>query len=223
MNARYEGLEFERPGHATIRIETDDGVVVYVDPCNEVISGTPGDADVVFATHEHGDHYDPSGITAVSDDATIVAVFEGVDTTDLDTEVVHLSLGDEYRIGGISVQTVPAFNRPDGEHVRSSGEPYHPEGSAIGLVIVLDDARVYYCSDTDALEELTAIDADVVVPPIGGRPTMDRHEAAEFVKRIRPGLVIPVHYNSEVIDGLETDAEAFKADVEEADIRVALI
>ncbi|MFB6309607.1 MAG: MBL fold metallo-hydrolase [Salinirussus sp.] len=222
MSVRYERLTFDRPGHATVRIESPDATVIYIDPWSEVLDGTPGDADIVFSTHDDFDHFDPAGIAAVSNEDTIVVIYEAIDAGPLDRDVIRLGTDAQREVAGLTVQSVPAYNHPDGNHVRSNGEPYHPETTVIGLVLTIDGSRVYYCSDTDALEELAGIDADVVIPPIGGRPTMDRHEAAELVSSIGPDLVLPVHYNSDVIDGIDADAAAFKEAVEAMGIRVEL-
>ncbi|MDX1747464.1 MAG: MBL fold metallo-hydrolase, partial [Halobacteriales archaeon] len=83
-------------GHASVRIETGDGTVIYIDPWSDVLDGAPGDADVVFVTHDDFDHYDPDGIEAVAGDGAVVVAYEGVDTSELDREVVGLvlSVGD---------------------------------------------------------------------------------------------------------------------------------
>ncbi len=49
---------------------------------------------------------------------------------------------------------------------------------------------------------------------IGGHYTMDRHDAVEAARLIGAGEVIPIHYNT--FPPIETDAQAFKADVEAA-------
>ena len=59
MSVDYNGLSFERLGHASVRIETDTGTVLYIDPWTEVLDDEPGDGDVVFVTHDDFDHYDP--------------------------------------------------------------------------------------------------------------------------------------------------------------------
>lgn len=222
MIASYEGLEFTRPGHATVRIETDDGRVVYIDPWSKAIDDTPHDADLVFVTHEHFDHYDPDAIAAVSVDETTVVTFDEINTSELSQEVVSLESDQELEIGDVLVRSVPAYNNPEGQHVKPNGEPYHPEGTVIGLLVRIDGYTVYYASDTDALPELSAIEADVVIPPIGGRPTMDRHEAARLVEDINPSLVLPVHYNSELIKDIDADVDAFKEEVEEMGIQVTV-
>ena len=222
MKVEYEQLTFERPGHATVRIETADGLVVYIDPWSEVLDEDPVDADVVFSTHDDRDHYDPAAIDAVSNESTTVVVYDPIDTTDLNGRIVRLQADDERSIDGIGVRSVPAYNRPDGPHVRDSGEPYHLEGTVIGLVLTVGETTVYFCSDTDDLGVLEDIEADVVIPPIGGSYTMDRNEAAALVREIGPALVLPVHYDTAAVPGTEADADAFAADLEGDGIRVEL-
>ena len=57
---------------------------------------------------------------------------------------------------------------------------------------------------------------DVAILPIGGHYTMDRHDAAYAAGLIGAGTVIPCHYDT--FPPIETDAEAFKADVEDAEL-----
>ncbi|WP_339103836.1 MBL fold metallo-hydrolase [Haloterrigena salinisoli] len=220
MSSTYEGITFERLGHASKRIETPDGTIVYVDPWGEQLEGEPGDGDIVFVTHDDFDHYDPAAIEAVADDDATVAVFEAVDTSDLDRDVVDLPYSGETTVDGIDVRTVPAYNDPAGEHVDEDGEPFHAEGEVIGLLLDLEGTTVYVTSDTDFLERHESITADVFVPPIGGHFTMDRREAADFARSVEADLVLPEHYDT--FDPIETDADAFAADLEADGIRVDL-
>jgi L-ascorbate metabolism protein UlaG (beta-lactamase superfamily) len=222
MEAKYNGVRFERQGHATVRIESADGTVIYIDPWNEVIDDAPSDADIVLVTHDDSDHYDPEGIRAVSSDSTVVAAYDKIDTSDISMDLAPLPYNGETEVKGIKIKTVPAHNRSDGKHVRDTGEPYHAEGEVVGLVLLIDGHSIYFPSDTDFLDVHRQIDADVVLPPIGGSYTMDRHEAAEMVESIDPDLVLPVHYNTEAVPGVDTDADAFKEAVETRGIRVVL-
>lgn len=61
---------------------------------------------------------------------------------------------------------------------------------------------------------------DVFIPPIGGNFTMDRQEAARFTGSIGPELVLPVHYDT--FEEIETDADAFKQEVENDERSVQL-
>ena len=220
MSVQHRGLSFERPGHASVRIETEDGLVVYVDPWSEVLDGEPGDGDVVFVTHDDFDHYDPEAIEAVADDEAEVVVYEEVETSDLDRDVTPLAYEGSLAVAGIAVDAVPAHNRADGEHVDDDGHPFHAEGEVVGLVLAFDDATVYFSSDTDFLSAHNHVQATVFLPPIGGHYTMDRHEAAEFAESVDPDLVLPVHYDT--FEAIETDADAFAEDVENRGITVEL-
>ena len=220
MAVSFRGLEFERLGHASVRIETADGTVVYVDPWTNVYEETPHDGDVVLVTHDDFDHYDPEAIEAVAAPDATIAVYEAVDTSDLDREVVPLPYEDDVEVAGIPVSTVCAHNKAEGDHVDEDGEPFHDLKEVIGLVVELDGVSIYFPSDTDFLSALESVTADVFIPPIGGHYTMDRHEATGFARSVDPDLVLPVHYDT--FDAIETDAEAFATELEADGIRVEL-
>lgn len=220
MSAHYEGLTFERPGHATVRIETDDGQVIYVDPWSDVLEAEPHDADVVLVTHDDFDHYDPEGIVAVAKPDTTIVAYSAIELSDLDREVVGIGEEEAKTIAGIDVHSIRAYNEADGDHVDDDGDPFHARGEVIGLLLTFDDVTVFYASDTDVLDVHRTLFVDVFVPPIGGHFTMDRHEAADLAETLEPDLVLPVHYDT--FEAIETDAEAFAADLEEKGIEVEL-
>ncbi|MFA9415555.1 MBL fold metallo-hydrolase [Natrinema sp. HArc-T2] len=220
MQVDYEGLTFERLGHASVRLETTDGTTIYIDPWSEVLEDEPGDGDVIFVTHDDFDHYDPTAIAAVSGPDATVAAYEAIDTDELAVDVVDLPYEGETTVAGIDVQTIPAYNDPDGTHVDDDGEPFHADGEVIGLRLALEGTTVCFPSDTDFLSHHESIAADVFVPPIGGHFTMNRAEAADFARSVDAGLVLPVHYDT--FEPIETDAEAFAADLEADGIRVEL-
>lgn len=95
-----------------------------------------------------------------------------------------------------------------------------PKAKVIGLLFTIDGTTIYYPSDTDFLPHYAAIETDVFIPPIGGHFTMDRHEAAEFVRSIEPTLVLPVHYNT--FEAVETDAEVFAEELRSAGSTIEL-
>jgi len=178
------------------------------------------DADVVFSTHDDRDHYDADAIRAVAAADSDIVVYEAIDTSDLGLEVKPINVGETMTVGDVETRAVPAYNRPDGDHVDENGDPFHAKGEVIGVVLTIEGATVYYPSDTDFLDEHVDIWADVFVPPIGGNYTMDRHEAADFAESVDPDLVLPVHYDT--FEAIETDAEAFARDLEKREIMVEL-
>jgi len=246
MTRTHDGLTVDWLGYATLRLESANGTVVYLDPGRYgVLTGewepdTPGvahppardyrprDGDVVCISHAH--HYDPDGIDRVaSADATVVA-FDGMDIrgssrdlprlADLDHEVRTVGAEDELVVADVPIWTLPAYNDPDGPHTRADGSPYHPEGRGCGFLLSMDGIRVCWPGDTDVLDGHAELDVDVFCPPIGGTFTMDRHEAAELAGDLRPELVVPIHYNT--FDALETDSREFAADVAQSGVPVVL-
>ena len=65
-------------------------------------------------------------------------------------------------------------------------------------------------SDLKLIAERTPV--DVALIPIGGHYTMDRHDAVVAAEFVGAETVIPIHYDT--FPPIETDAEAFKSDVE---------
>lgn len=251
MTVTHNDVTFDWLGYATLRIETPGGFVAYLDPGRYgVLTGEwtpdttdvahpPGtdydlrDGDLVCVTHDH--HYDSDGIQRVArDDATIV-VYEGVETANIDRDVLpvdelpydvtRIETDERLALDTGSVRAVPAHNDPDGPHTRADGTPFHPEGFGCGYVLALDAVTVFWPGDSDVLDyssELSpASDSlSVFVPPIGGSFTMDRREAADLAARLDPDLVLPIHYNT--FDALETDSSAFASDVARRGVPVVL-
>ena len=56
--------------HASIRLEDDK--VIYIDPYD--IKEESHDADYIFITHDHYDHYDEQSIKKLKNDKTIIIV-----------------------------------------------------------------------------------------------------------------------------------------------------
>ena len=61
----------------------------------------------------------------------------------------------------------------------------------------------------ESSEEAAGVACDAALLPIGGKYTMDPAQAAELANRIRPALVVPVHYGS--VTGGAGDFERFAA------------
>lgn len=245
MTVRHDGLTLDWLGYATLRIEGDD-TVVYFDPgrygtlTGEWEPDTPGvghppgqdyraeDGDVVCITHVH--HYDDDGVERVAkDDATVVA-FEGVDVNDssrdltpvadLSYDVVEVGREDELLVDDVPVLTVPAYNEPDGPNVDDDSNPIHPEDIGCGFIVAVDDTRVFWTGDTDALPGHEAIETSLFCPSISKSFTMNRHDAADLAEEMDPDLVLPIHYNT--FEALEADSGAFAEDVAKRGVPVAL-
>lgn len=162
---------------------------IYLDPLD--IEGTPHDADLVFVTHEHYDHFSPDDIKKVLKKDTQIVVpsvmLDMVRENNFPTQNLHGILPLETKnYDGVKCQGIPAYN---------IAKSFHPKGNNwLGYLVELDGKTYYAMGDTDVTLEATSVEADVVFIPIGGKYTMDATEAAEFINQKQPGLVVPIHY-----------------------------
>ena len=87
-----------------------------------------------------------------------------------------------------------------------------------GLLINFKDTIVYHLGDTCLFSDLQLVGKrtpiDLALMCIGGHYTMDRIDALEAASLVGAKTVIPCHYNT--FPAIETDAQAFKSDVEAA-------
>jgi L-ascorbate metabolism protein UlaG (beta-lactamase superfamily) len=118
-----------------------------------------------------------------------------------------------------SIKLVPAWHTntlPGSEEAPFSAEHGIPIGNPSGLVIEIGGATVYHAGDTCLFGDMKLIaernPIDVALLPIGGHYTMDRHDAVVAAQFVGAKTVIPMHYDT--FPPIETDADAFKADVE---------
>jgi len=163
-----------------------EGLTIYLDPWGT----TPDDpkADLIFITHAHFDHLQPSEIERLSSPGTKLVAPRDV-ARELSGDVTSVAPGESHVIGGVRFQTVPAYN------VVEERLDMHPKANAwVGYVLELEGGRYYHAGDTDALPELQSLSVDVAMVPIGGTYTMDYREAAGLVKAMEPGVAVPMHF-----------------------------
>jgi len=182
-------------GHASFRL-AGGGTVVYIDPWK--LAGAPHDADLVFVSHSHHDHFSPPDIEKVSkDDTAIIAPGDVIEQLHAANAVTP---GEQVSVKDVQVEGVAAYN---------IGKRFHPKANAwCGAVITLAGKRVYYAGDTDLIPEMSDLkDVDVALLPVGGTYTLDAAEAAEACEAIGCGLAVPYHWGD--IVGSADDARRF--------------
>ena len=189
-------------------IRIDGSKVLYFDPFQ--IASETHDADLIFITHSHYDHLDPKSISKVSKAATVfiapASMEQEMQKAAGDAELILMEPGAVREISGISVESVPAYNRL---------KPFHPRRNGwCGYVVTMDGVCYYVAGDTDAVNELSSVKCDVALVPIGGTYTMNAKDAAKLVNGIHPDVAIPTHYGS--IVGKPEDAHIFRRYVDQA-------
>ena len=175
---------------AAIKIESTKNI--YFDPYQ--IKEEFHDADYIFITHDHYDHYDEESIKNIMKSETMIVVPECLKerVSKLTTNYFLVSPNEKYNLADLSFETTFSYN---------IDKPFHPkEKGYVGYKIKLEDKHLYIMGDTDYLEENLHMTCDICFIPIGGTYTMDVQEAAAYINELKPELAIPIHYGSIVGD-----------------------
>lgn len=186
--------------HSSIKV--NKGKVIYIDPFK--IDENYNDADIIFITHDHYDHYSEDDIDKVKKADTVIIVPEELLTKVLrkgfrQDYIITVVPNQKYMVEGIEFKTVPAYN---------TNKKFHPkENEWVGYIIEIKGVKYYIAGDTDITEENKKVKCDVAFVPVGGTYTMDFKEAAYLINEIKPKVAVPIHYGS--IVGKMQDATDF--------------
>jgi L-ascorbate metabolism protein UlaG (beta-lactamase superfamily) len=202
-------------GHACFTL-SDGDTTVLIDP---FLTGNPkaaASADEVSATtllvtHGHLDHLGDTVAIAKRTGAPVVAITElAGELAEEGLEVVNANLGGTATFDWGWVKLVPAWH--------TSTTPKGTVNTPAGLLINFQDTLVYHLGDTALFSDLQLVgkrrQIDVALMCIGGHFTMDRFDAVDAAEFVGARTVIPCHYDT--FPPIETDAEAFKVEVESA-------
>lgn len=161
-------------GHASVKIKTADGTVIYIDPYYE--GDYSEEADIILVSHEHSDH---NKVNLCKQKAGCV-VLRASDT--INKKAVTYNAFD---IQGVTIQPVPAANKN------------HKISSSTGFVLTFDGIKVYHAGDTSKLTQmadLQAMNIDYALFPIDGKYNMNAAEAMECAALVGARHNTPMHY-----------------------------
>lgn len=184
-----------------IEINTQSSIKIdeiYFDPFK--IEKEKHDAEIIFITHAHYDHFDIESIKKIIKEDTIIIIPSDKEIirclNNYNTMIVKPN--KEYKVKNIKFKTVPAYN---------TNKPFHQKDFGwVGYIVNID--KIYYImGDTDEIEEAKNIKCDYLFIPVGGTYTMNYEEAAHLTNIIKPKVVVPIHYGT--IVGNKSDGEKF--------------
>jgi L-ascorbate metabolism protein UlaG (beta-lactamase superfamily) len=197
----------EYVGHATVFVDLD-GVRLLTDPLlrnrvahlrrsSPVAARSLRGVDAVLISHAHYDHLDLPSLERLGKKLPVVVPrgLGGLLRKRRFESVLEIEVGETFAIGALQIRAVPA------EH-DGSRAPFGASATPVGYV-VSGTKSIYFAGDTDlfdGMSELGSLDVALVPiwgwgPGLGGGH-LDPSRAAEAVARIRPKLVVPIHWGT---------------------------
>lgn len=158
-------------GHGSLRLTTDGGKVIYIDPYAG--EGYDQPADLILVTHQHYDH-NCINLPAKKEGCVIWQNFDALK----DGKYQTLSL--DY----VTVKAVEAYNH------------HHPKAECVGYIVTTDGKSIYFAGDTgetNEMAQMAKLKLDYAVLPMDYVYTMDIDETIRCAKLIAAKHTIPVH------------------------------
>ena len=202
-------------GHSCFELSDGDETVL-IDPFltgnpKAAIAAEDAAATTILLTHGHADHLGDTVAIAKRTGAPVVAIVElANEIGEEGVDVFDPNLGGTVRFEWGWVKLVPAWH--------TSTTPKGTVNTPAGLLINFKETTVYHLGDTSLFSDLQLVGKrtpiDLALMCIGGHYTMDSTDAVDAAELVGAKTVIPCHYNTFPV--VETDAQAFKSDVESA-------
>lgn len=206
-------------GHACFLL--DDGThKALVDPYLTgnplaAVSADEVEADMIFVTHGHGDHVGDAAAIARRTGAAVCCPIEL-------GEAVFAPAGVSVISGNLGGWTKTPFGRVKlTPAIHGSGVA---GGLACGFLFEMGGKKIYHAGDTALTVDMSLLAAekvDAALLPIGDFYTMGPEDALRAVEMIRPGLTIPMHFNT--MPPIVQDGNAFAAAVQAAGFQAKVL
>ena len=120
--------------HSSIKITGEN--IIYIDPFN--VDKKYNDANYIFITHNHYDHYSEQDIDRVKTNNTIFIVPKMLEQNLLNRGIISDNIilvepNKEYNLKDIKFETIPAYN---------TNKQFHPkENGWVGYIIEQNGSR----------------------------------------------------------------------------------
>ncbi len=165
-------MKIEYLGHSCFKLTESTGTSIVCDPYSDEIGYAMRKVSADAVTVSHG-HYDHNAVQNV------------------DGAPILIDGGQNNRLAGVEINSIKSF------HDTSRGKK---RGENTIFKFRMDGIDVCHLGDlgekcsSDLIETLLPV--DVLLIPVGGTYTIDAEMAKEYVDRIMPDIVIPMHYRT---------------------------
>ena len=177
-------------GHAGFRL-VHEGVEVVIDPYlsedSKRLEPPQFDPrtlnpDFILITHEHFDHCDTKIIEMLTRKRKPQIIGPPPIERKLGLKTIKVRPGNEFEYPKFMLRVIQAY--------------HHQSEFPVGFLLDFGGLRVYHAGDTVYNKDLSSVNTDVALLPIGGTYTMDIDDALKLADGINPKLVIPMHFNT---------------------------
>ncbi|MDD3626582.1 MAG: MBL fold metallo-hydrolase [bacterium] len=175
-------MKIEWLGHASFVLTYESGFKVITDPYESgSYNGAVGygkinmSADVVTISHTHPDHNCPK---EVKGDYILI------------TECKSVKLSNDIEVMGFHSYHDTNSGKDRGENII-----FKFTGEGLNVVHFGDLGHTLSVSQVEALGLV-----DIAIIPVGGHFTIDHNTAWEVIKKVKPKIIIPMHYKTEKLD-----------------------
>lgn len=158
-------------GHGSLRMTTDSGKVIYIDPFAG--DGYNKAADLILVTHQHHDH-NCIDLPPKNPGCVIWQNFDALNNGKYETLKLDFAV----------IEAVEAYNH------------HHKKEECVGYIVTADGVSVYFAGDTGETEEMSRLakrKLDYAVLPMDYTYTMDIPETIHCAEIIAAKHTIPVH------------------------------
>lgn len=158
-------------GHGSLRLITDSGKVIYIDPFAGEGYAVP--ADLILVTHQHYDH-NCIDLPAKNPGCRIWQSFDALKDGKYQTLTLDFA----------AAEAVEAYN------------DHHKTDECVGYIVTADGISIYCSGDTGETEQMSHMaerKLDYAVLPMDFTYTMDIDETIRCAKLIAAKHTIPVH------------------------------
>jgi L-ascorbate metabolism protein UlaG (beta-lactamase superfamily) len=163
-------MKIEYLGHSCFKLTESTGTSIVCDPFDSSIGYEMPEvtADAVTVSHHHYDH---DNIKAVLGNPVIIEGECG------------------YHLPGVEITAIKSFHDECGGKKRGENTIFKFRMDGIDICHLGDLGQECQAEIIDAL-----LPVNVLLIPVGGTYTIDSEMAKEYVDRIMPDIVIPMHY-----------------------------
>ena len=189
-------------GHASLRITTQEGKVIYIDPYAGEGYDVP--ADLILVTHGHSDHNVVKKIKTKNPDCMTITQKEAL-------------VKGEYKTFETDFVTVEA--------VQAGNNKNHSIKNCVGYILTFNDGKtVYVTGDTSTTEQMATLaerNLDYAFFCCDGKYNMGMKEAAECAALVQAKHSIPYHivpgklFNRDRAETFDVASKLIVADGEE--------